>query len=404
MKRSVTPVPRLALGLLALSLAVRVASAQDLSGRRLGPLTASGEVTGSYAPEDTAFFNDTGYDVATPRLLWVGLNLSLRLDPHLHVLTQVVSENLETLRLRALYLRYRPFRRREIDVQAGRIPPVFGAFGRRSYGVANPLIGLPLGYQYLTTLRTDAMPASADDLLRVRGRGWRVRYPVGSQEPAPGLPLVQSRYWDTGIEARFGREPLSLAVAVTQGSLSEPRLDDDNGGKQVSARAQWTPRVGLVLGVSGARGEYVDRSLLSALPADQASRRYRQRAFGADVEYSWGHWLVRGEAMLCEWDVPELEAPRLTSPLEALSLSAEGVRKLMPGLYLAARVDHLGFSRVTGTAESGSWDAPVTRVEGGAGWEPWRPLTLRVVYQYNWRSAGPRGRHGLVSVQAGLRF
>ena len=48
-------------------------------------------------------------------------------------------------------------------------PPSFGAFGRRAYNADNPLIGYPLAYQYLTSLRADAIPATADDLLRMRG-------------------------------------------------------------------------------------------------------------------------------------------------------------------------------------------------------------------------------------------
>ena len=40
----------------------------------------------------------------------------------------------------------------------------FGAFARRTYANDNPLIGYPLAYQYLTSLRPDAVPATADAL------------------------------------------------------------------------------------------------------------------------------------------------------------------------------------------------------------------------------------------------
>jgi hypothetical protein len=393
----------LGLSLCAAAVSLRL-DAQDLSGRRIGPLTFSGEASGSLAPEDSAFFNDTGYDVYPLRLLWLSLSAELRLGARAGVLAEVVSENLEAPRVRGAYLRVRPFRDRAFDLQAGRIPPVFGAFARRSYGSANPLIGLPLGYQYLTTLRTDAAADSADSLLRVRGRGWLVRYPVGDPRPAPGLSLASSRFWDTGVEARIGREPLSLGVAVTQGTLAAPRLEDDNDGKQVSARLAWTPRIGLVLGFSAARGEYADRTLMAALPEGQASRTLRQAALGADAEYSWGRWLLRAEGLYSRFDLPELREPRIDAPVGALALSAEGVRRLAPGLYAAARVDRLGFSRVTGTTRTAGWDAPVTRVEAGIGWQPWRPLTLKAVYQYNWRDEGYQGRRGFVAVQALARF
>ena len=86
-----------------------------------------------------------------------------------------------------------------------------GAFRRRSarshggeYGAGNPLIGYPLAYQYLTAVRPDALPASTDDVLRMRARGWRPSYPIGSLEVAPGLPLMTAFRWDTGVQVRVG--------------------------------------------------------------------------------------------------------------------------------------------------------------------------------------------------------
>ena len=83
-------------------------------------------------------------------------------------------------------MRVRPWRDRPIDIQAGRIPPTFGAFARRDYGAGNPLIGYPLAYQYLTAVRPDALPASTDDVLRMRARGWRPSYPIGSLDDRAG--------------------------------------------------------------------------------------------------------------------------------------------------------------------------------------------------------------------------
>ena len=379
-------------------------SAQSLSGHRIGPLTFSGEAAGALAPKDTAFFNDTGYDVYPLRMIFISLSAEIRLGSRASVLAEGVSENLTAPRLRGLYLRVSPFKDHAFDVQAGRIPPVFGSFARRSYSSSNPLIGLPLGYQYLTTVRTDAAADTTNALLRVRGRGWLLRYPVGNPSFAPGLPLTSSRFWDTGVEARIGREPLSLGVAVTQGTLANPRFKDDNDGRQVSARLGWTPRTGLILGVSAARGQYANRTLMAALPADQASHPLRQTSLGGDAEYSWGPWLLRAEGLYSRFDLPALREPRIDAPVKALALSVEGVRRLLPGLYAAGRIDHLGFSHIVGTTRAAPWDAPVSRVEAGLGWQPWRPLTFKAVYQHNWRTEGYVGRHGLVAAQAMARF
>ncbi len=74
-------------------------------------------------------------------------------------------------------------------------------------------------------------------------------------------------------------------------------------------------------------------------------------------------------------------------PLRASSTSVEGRYKILPGLYAAARVDHLGFSDLAGSVVTEPWDAPVTRVEIGGGFSIQRNLLLKLSYQHD----KPRG-------------
>ena len=144
-----------------------------------GRLVVSGEVTGSIAAEDPGFYNYTDYEQNALRLLRLDVSVGLSLGPKAAVLSEVRSETRNPFEVYALFLRVRPWESRSIDVQAGRIPPTFGAFSRRRYGTDNPLIGYPLLYQYLTSLRADALPVNANDLLTMRGRGWRPMFPFG---------------------------------------------------------------------------------------------------------------------------------------------------------------------------------------------------------------------------------
>ena len=345
--------------------------------------TYGGEVSAAFAPRDPAFFNYTDYEYTSLRLGRVGLTGALRLGDRVSILGEARSENLEAPRVHALYARVTPWRGRGFDLQAGRIPPVFGAFPRRSYASDNFLIGYPLAYQYLTALRSDAMPATEDDLARMRGRGWLASYPVGSTYAAPGLPLVNALRWDTGVQARVGSDRAEAMVAVTTGSLSSPRLEDDNDGKQVCARAAVRPVVGLVLGASAARGAYAAEEATAGTPVRASD--LLQRAYGIDAEYSRDYWLVRAEAVWSGWDVPSLDEPRLLGPVRARALSVEGRYKILPGLYAAARVDHLGFSRL---ARGVTWDAPVFRFEGGAGYNVHRRVLVKAVFQHNRRDGG----------------
>jgi len=75
----------------------------------------------------------------------------------------------------------------------------------------------------------------------------------------------------------------------------------------------------------------------------------------------------------------------------SLSRAAAPRYKLAPGLYAAARFDHLGFSTLTGSPAQGTlpWDAPTTRVEIGGGWSVQRNLVFKLSYQRNTRDGGP---------------
>jgi hypothetical protein len=207
------------------------------------------------------------------------------------------------------------------------------------------------------------------------------------------------------VQLRVGSQPFQLTAALTQGSLSHPRVRDDNGGKQVSLRGAWQPAAGLLVGVSAARGQYLDLELRDRLtPGSARGGGYHQRALGADVEGSWGHWLVRLEGVWTAWDAPILDPPAGLPALRAAAVSLEGRYKLAPGLYLAARGDRLAFNEIAGSAGPASWDAPVSRLEAGVGWLLTRNVVLKGVYQHNWRDGGRVRSQGTAAVQALLWF
>lgn len=384
----------------SLSLLATPLAASDPTSLFGGRLRLGGELSGTIAPEDEGYFNYNDYETSTLRLFRIDLLAELRLHRCAALLFDGRLDNLQDPRVYALYLRLRPWQERALDLQAGVVPPVFGSFARRRYALDNPLPSLPLAYQYLTTLREDALPANAEQLVVQRGRGWQVRYPIGDTTPAPGRPLVNAERWDAGVQLRLGLRPLSLAVAVTQGTLSHPEIEDENGGKQVSARLAFAPAPGFVAGVSGASGDFVAEAALAGLPQAGAGGRYRQQAAGLDVEWSRGHLILRGEMVYSRWTLPAVEATRLDEPLEALGGFLEARYKLQPGLYLATRVEHLGLGDVASSLGSQGWDAPVSRFELGAGFKPRRRLLFKLSWQHNWRDGGRVPENDLVAAQA----
>jgi hypothetical protein len=104
---------------------------------------------------------------------------------------------------------------------------------------------------------------------------------------------------------------------------------------------------------------------------------------GFDAEYSRDHWLVRSEGVWNRWQLPTIP-----HPLTAAALFVEGSYKIFPGIFVAARGDRLAFNTVTGTVGTRTWDAPVKRLEMGAGFYARRNVLLKGTYQHNWRDGG----------------
>jgi hypothetical protein len=372
------------------------AHAQELPSAPLslagGRVTLGTDISLSASPQNDAgaYFNYTDYSHSTTRLLRIGVTTDIHLTDRVSFLGEVRSENGDRIRPYAFYLRVRPWKDRAIDIQAGRIPPTFGAFSRRTYADGNLLIGYPLAYQYLTSLRADAVPADADQLLKMRARGWRPSYTIGSRAIGTGMPLVSAFRWGTGAEVRIGSERLMMSAAVTNGTISNPD-GSDNSGKQISGRLQWQPRVGLVLGASSAEGPYLADTVRKLLGGPGSSS---QRAFGFDAEYSRDHWLVRTEGVWNRWQMPTL-----STPLKATGAFVEGSYKVLPGLFVAARLDQLTFNRISATSQTRTWDAPVIRFEAGLGYYIQRNLLAKVTAQQNRRDGGLIRRRNQVAVQ-----
>jgi hypothetical protein len=363
-----------------------------------GRLLVGGDVSATYGSADPGWFTYTDYETSAIRRLRAGVTIEARATDRIAFLAEIRAETGLGVTPYAWYVRISPLANGALDIQAGRIPPVFGAFSRRAYPQDNPLIGSPQTYQYLTSVRADAVPATAGDLLEMKGRGWLVRYPVGDSTPHNGVATVAAEQWDTGVEVRVGGGAFEGAVAYTVGSLSQPRVRNDNGGGQLAGRVAWQPGPALTLGVSAARGVFVADNVRAARP-DAPPGHDDQRAFGIDAETSWGRWLVRGEYVASAWRLPPLDTPRLTEPLTSRAGYLEAKVRLVPRLYAAVRGDLMRFTSIQGPEGVESWEADVSRLEYGVGFTIRRGLLLKASVLSNWRDGGRVRRSHLGAVQ-----
>jgi hypothetical protein len=349
-----------------------------------------GEIAAVLAPHDaTAFFNYSDYRRDVVRLARLRLFGEWRPAERWSVIAELRTENADDVMLPALYVRWQPSARRDAFIHAGRIPPVIGGFARHAYGRDNIVIGQPLAYQYLTSLRPDALPATMDDLLRMRGRGWQPSFPVGSTSLAPGIPLISVSTWDTGVSGLWRPGILDLAGALTRGSPSIPVVGDTNDGMTWSGRiAARLPR-GVTVGVSGARGQWLEADVLD-LTAAGRSGRSAQTVVGTDVELGHGPWLVRGEWLRSTFDMPDPLTPTSEVRLDAWSGFVEARYRPLPRWQVGMRLERLAFGSVPDGTSTGTrtWDADVDRVEAVVGFRATRHVEIRGGWQHNWRDGG----------------
>ncbi len=396
------------LGCCLLLVASGTAAAQDTAPATtvsLGSRWAfGGGASISMAPEDTGYFNYSTGAYSVLRLVRLDGSASFRAGSRVTFVGDVrlqggIGEGGWQVRPYALFASIRPWSQTPLDVQVGLVPPVFGAFSRRAYGTDNPLIGFPLGYQYVTTLRPDALPASADELLSKRGSGWLVRYSIGNPEAEYGVPLADGLRYPVGVEVRAAGRRVEASRRGHHWQFVGCRRLWTWAGARRSRRE--SPRVPSPASFSAARCR------TARFSRARSPTRWERPARAAAIKpppastpsIRAGTWFVRAEAIASWWRLPPSAPPFLPDPLRAFALDVEGRYRLLPGLYVAMRVDHLGFSEICGTTGCLPWDAPVRRVEAGAGYSIRRNVVLKGAYQYNWRDGARHPRLGLAAAQ-----
>jgi hypothetical protein len=375
----------------------RPASAQLLPSHPItllgGRLSLGGDGSVAISTSDhESYFNYGDYQYDTMRLVRLGLAATLRLGSRVVAATEVRSEGETTggawrVYPVSLFVAVRPFGESSLTVGAGIVQPAFGAFNERRYGADNLLIGYPIAYQYTTAVRADAIPATADEVVRNRARGWSPHYSIGAGAGVSGLPLVNSNGWSPGVRVSMVHGPFTGAVAVTRGGLAAPGSAAWDGRWEVTGRAALRLTPGLQVGLSAAHGAFIDGALTPIVETAVANRDPRETGFGADVEYSRGYWLLRAETVVSRRTYPAFLRPYLLDPLTAVAVDGEVRYTIMPGLYAAARVGHLAFGSIPATSGTPGWDADVTRAETGLGYSFTRNLLLKVVYQYHRRDS-----------------
>ena len=204
---------------------------------------------------------------------------------------------------------------------------------------------------------------------------------------APGMPLITAFRWDTGVQVRVGPESLNASAAVTNGTSSDPRTRDNNGGKQIAGRLQWRPSVGLALGGSAASGAYVaDAALASAtIACGHVTARSSTRSVWTRSTRATTGWCAASSSGT-DGRCPTLSQHARRHERVRRRALQDFARLLRGGPNRSPRLQRPDRHQLGNR----TWDAPVTRLETGVGYYIRRNLLAKGTYQHNWRDGGRR--------------
>jgi len=264
-----------------------------------------------------------------------------------------------------------------LNARLGLAPNLVGSFGLRStYFNANPLVGVPLVWQYRTNLSPDGTSTAA------------ALAAIGS-DPGTGVPILYDSCWNIQWELLGEVGRLEYSIGMTPGALSNPIKARGVQGSQWLARIGVSPFAGLRLGLSGAHGPYLSKPTpdgTGALPYAADPADFDQSLLGADLELLAGAWAVSAEAHAVRY-----ETPLINEDLEALGGFVEVRFDFLPGWYVAGRAGGLFFDEIVTDPTSGArapWDRDTHRTEMAVG----RRLTREVLVKVDWqRTAVPDG-------------
>ena len=253
-------------------------------------------------------------------------------------------------------------------LQAGKFATVVGNWTKRHTAWENPFITAPLPYDNLTAVWDVSAVPNADVLF-----AWAHVKPLGNaaavlSDKRLRLPIVWGPAYGQGVTlaGRWGRLDYAGEIKATNLSARPDRWCQGFGGVErptVSARVGWRPDPAWNLGLSFSRGEYLDRSAHSRLPAGFDRHDYRQTVIAHDLGYAWRQFQLWGEVYVARFTVPRV------GDLDTVAGYVEAKHRFTPRFSAAVRWNQQFFGHVTNSAgQTARWGRQTWRLDVAPAW------------------------------------
>lgn len=243
-------------------------------------------------------------------------------------------------------------------IQTGVLGTLIGNVTARRSSKYNPMIHLPIMYDYFTNVQDNAYLDQAG-LFQNRGKG-------------TGLRILNLGVYSPGVELFFTfADKVDLNVALYNSSPSNPYMVNEARQLNYAGRIGFRPFMGLNVGLSLSHGPFI---------GDHGNRSIdlkdtMQSMIDVDFSFEREHFSLFGEIVRNSWRLP-----RVKSDLSVSGYYIEPKYKFHPRWYGAVRIGQLYFDKL----DSGErWDDDIFRTEFSIGYYVERETLAKLVFQRN---------------------
>lgn len=299
-------------------------------------------------------------------------------------------------RLDEYFLRYTPFEKPIVSLQAGKFATIVGNWIQRHDSWENPFITPPLVYENFTRVADGAAPKSKQGFLMYRTTENDIK--------TAWLPVIWGFAYTTGAAVMGQAGDFDYAFSVKNASISS-RPAVWKGSQQqwtdptYSARLGWRPSTAWNLGVSGSLGTYLKKSAASTLPPGKEIGDYLQVTVGQDWSYAYRKLQLWGEFFWSQFEIP------FVGQANTFSYYVEGKYKLTPAIFVALRWNQQLFGDIEdGNGGKKAWDRDIFRTDLSLGYRITRYLQAKLQYNYSHRKGDKQQGENLLATQMTLKI
>lgn len=306
-----------------------------------------------------------------------------------------VSEESGDIRLDEGFVRWQACDDQRLNIQAGRFATVFGAWQSNHGFFEDPFLLAPLPYSQVIGVNTRSPGAMSSFAIAARADG--TAPPASSLDKANWASMVWGPSYATGASLSGSTRHFDYAVEIKNSGLSShPDSWEENGfgNPSFAGRFGYRPDAEWAFGVSFAEGPWLENAVNGFDRGD-----LRQTTFGLDARWAHHDWVVTSELVLSEFETPD------AGDLRALSGFIGARRKLLPGVWLAARLGGTTSNDARGPAgDDVSWQSDVWRAECAAGWQLTPSLLLKGGYAFTRTIDDDHAGEHVVGLGIGWRY